>query len=76
MSSLSILPQPNILLDGSGHARIADFGLARHTLNAASMAEGQSARWTAPEVLGGMERRSTGADVFSFAMVVVEVRRN
>ena len=40
------------------------------------MAEGQSPRWTAPEVLAETETPSTEADVFSFGMVMVEVCSN
>ena len=66
-------PQPNILVDVSGHACITDFGLVRDTLGIVCVAEGQSARWTAPEVLAETGAPSTEADVFSFGMVMVEV---
>ena len=68
----------NILLDDSGHARIADFGLSVVTQNLDSMLStslhrGNAARWTAPEVLkGGVYSKE--ADVFAFAMVMIEVR--
>jgi serine/threonine protein kinase len=70
------LQQPNVLIDDSGHARIADFGLATVTQNidsgSASYQHGHTARWTAPEVLeGGIYSKE--ADVFSFAMVMIEV---
>lgn len=70
--------QPNILVDDSDHARIADFGLAKVTQNlasirSASLQHGFTPRWTAPEVLGG-GGCSKEADVFSFAMVTIEVR--
>ena len=65
--------QPNVLVDASNHARITDFGLTQDTLHAVFMAEGQSARWTAPEVLAESGTPSTEADVFSFGMVMVEV---
>ena len=70
--------QVNVLVDDSGHARIADFGLATVTQNLDSMwsisiQRGHSARWTAPEVLTG-GRYSKEADIFAFAMVVIEVR--
>ena len=70
--------QPNILMDDSGNARIADFGFTTVALNLDSVrsAQGQrgfTPRWTAPEVLkeGPHSRES---DVFSFAMVMIEVR--
>ena len=65
-------------MDDSGNARIADFGLATVTQNldstrSASCQHGYTARWTAPEVLNeGI--CSKEADVFSFAMVMIEVR--
>ena len=70
--------QPNVLVDRFGHARIADFGLATVTQNldsirSASLQRGYSPRWTAPEVLEG-GKLSKEADIFSFAMVMIEVR--
>jgi len=71
--------QPNILVDDSGHARITDFGLAAVVQNLDSMENdslprGPSARWAAPEVLVG-GKCSMEADIFSFAMVMIEARR-
>ncbi|KAF9645418.1 kinase-like protein, partial [Thelephora ganbajun] len=71
------LKGPNVLVDDSGHARIADFGLAMVTRNldsipSASCHHGHTPRWTAPEVLSD-EKYSKEADVFSFAMVMIEV---
>jgi len=72
------LGQPNIFMDDSGHARIGDFGLAMLTHNpdsvqSATLQQGYTPRWAAPEVLSkgtyGKE-----ADIFSFAMVMIEVR--
>ena len=70
--------QVNVLVDNSGHARIADFGLATVTQSldstwSISIQRGHSARWTAPEVLTG-GKYSTEADIFAFAMVMIEVR--
>jgi serine/threonine protein kinase len=74
------LGQPNILVDDSGCPRITDFGLAMVTQNQDSIRSAQgehahTARWTAPEILNDQGTYSKEADVFSFAMVVVEVRR-
>jgi serine/threonine protein kinase len=69
--------QLNILVDGSGHARIADFGLATVTqsldsIQSPSRQHGYTARWAAPEVLDeGVYSKE--ADIFAFAMVMIEV---
>ena len=65
-------------MDDSGHARIADFGLAvviqnSDSTRSDSSSGGHSPRWTAPEVLEG-GTHSKQSDVFSFAMVMIEVR--
>lgn len=71
--------QPNILVDSSGTALIADFGLALVIPNPDSTLSfprqrGHTPQWTAPEVLNdGIHSKE--ADIFSFAMVMVEVRR-
>ena len=71
--------QPNILVDDANRARITDFGLARVTQNLDSIRsgsgdQGHTARWTAPEILNEEGAHSKEADVFSFAMVMIEVR--
>ena len=70
--------QPNILMDDSGNARITDFGFTTVTLNLDSVRSAQyqrsfTARWAAPEVLKE-EPYSKESDIFSFAMVMIEVR--
>ncbi|KAF9644348.1 kinase-like protein [Thelephora ganbajun] len=72
------LKGPNILVDSAGHARITDFGLATvtrnlHSIRNASDDQGHTARWTAPEILNEEGTYSKEADVFSFAMVMIEV---
>ena len=80
-SALVLIPnQPNVLVDDTGHARITDFGFAVVTHNLDIMwgalpGDGHTARWTAPEILTGKGANSKEADVFSFAMVVIEVSR-
>ena len=72
--------QPNILVDGNHRAQLTDFGLATVTQNLDSIRstsehEGHTARWTAPEILNDVGTYSKEADVFSFAMVMIEVRQ-
>jgi len=71
------LGQQNVLVDDSGCARIADFGLAGVTqhldsIQGALCQHGDTPRWSAPEVLKG-GAYSKEADIFSFAMVITEV---
>ena len=66
-------------MDSNDHARITDFGLARATQNldsmrSASEEQGHTARWTAPEILNEQGAYSKEADVFAFAMVMIEVQ--
>ena len=70
--------QSNVLMDTTGHARITDFGLAMVAQNPDSVQNASAeyvhnVRWTAPEILDGKGTYSMGADVFSFAMVTIEV---
>ena len=71
--------QRNILMDNSGHARIVDFGLTAVTRNpdsirAASFQHGYTVQWAAPEVMvEGVHSKE--ADIFSFEMVMIEVRQ-
>jgi len=67
-------------VDDSGHARIADFGHATVVKDEDSMESdldelGYSPRWTAPEILSGQGTYSKEADIFAFAMVMIEVHR-
>ena len=64
-------------MENSGCVRIADFGLAKliknmHSLRSASLKGGLTMRWAAPEVWR-VEEHSQKADVFSLAMVMIEV---
>jgi len=71
--------QPNILVDATGHAMITDCGLAMVTQNLDSIRgapdeHGDSTRRIALEILADRGTYSKEADIFSFAMVVIEVR--
>ena len=72
--------QPNVLVDTTGRARITDFGLAMITQNpdptrTPQAEHGHGGRWIAPEILDNRGTYSKEGDVFSFAMVTIEVRR-
>ena len=71
--------QSNVLVDAAGHAQLTDFGLSAatqdmYTVRNASGEHDHSVRWIAPEILDDRSTYSKGADVFSFAMVTIEVR--
>ena len=64
-------------MDGSGRARIAGFSIATVIQDrdpAENTVDEYTARWTAPEILSEQGLYSKEADVFSFAMVTIEVR--
>jgi serine/threonine protein kinase len=66
-------------MDAAGRALITDFGLATVTksldsIRSAADGHDHTARWTAPEILSEQGTYSKEADVFSFAMVMIEVR--
>ena len=70
--------QSNILVDATGHAQITDLAFSTVTPDADAVQSpsegwGQASRWTAPEILNEEGTHSKQADVFSFAMVMVEV---
>ena len=74
------ISQHNILVDNTGRAQITDFGLAKVTQNLDSIRSTSvhdnsfTPRWTAPEVLK-IGTHSKESDIFSFAMVMVEVSK-
>ena len=64
-------------MDDSGRVRITDFGLATTPQGSApkrGFLDDHNARWTAPEILHDSGACSKEADVFAFAMVMIEVR--
>ncbi|KAG6909853.1 hypothetical protein DXG01_014881 [Tephrocybe rancida] len=76
--------KPNVLVDGAGRARLADFGISS-VLDAAivawtseqiSSSKGRTARWRAPEVLqsaGSVPTNSKESDVYALGCVVLEI---
>jgi len=70
--------QPNILVNVNGRALITDPGLAMVTQSPDSVWGAADERagtvwWIAPEILGGWGAYSKEGDVFSLAMVAIEV---
>ncbi|GAB4819878.1 hypothetical protein N2152v2_006924 [Parachlorella kessleri] len=66
------LKSGNLLLDGEGCVKLADFGLSRAAQQAGPMTGGLGTyQWMAPEVLGH-QKYSQKADVYSFSMVMWE----
>ena len=57
--------QWNIIVDDYGCPQLTDFGLAT--------TYSDTTQWTAPEILNKEGAYSAKADIFSFAMVMVEV---
>ena len=67
--------QSGILVDISGNARIADFGYLRiaRNKNADNYRIGPSL-WATPEIRLGDFQVTKESDIFSFGMVIIEVR--
>jgi len=70
--------QSNVLVD-AGQARITDFCFVTVTADmdielSTSRPRNDVLRWTAPEILNG-EKHSRESDIFSLAMVMIEVGR-
>ncbi|EQC35441.1 serine/threonine protein kinase [Saprolegnia diclina VS20] len=67
------LKSRNVLLtDAHAHAKLADFGIARHVTDESMTNAVGTYRWTAPEVLKG-KHYDTKADIYSFGMVLAEL---
>ena len=67
------------VVDNIPHARIADFGIATVTKNLDSIRtetrqDVHTPRWSAPEIIRE-QNPSKESDVYSFAMVMIEVHR-
>ena len=63
------------MVGADSRARITGFRLAQNqdVAENAPTTAGGAKRWTAPEILQGRDEPSKQADIFSFAMVMVEV---
>ena len=77
-TAVFIVYQSNVVVDADGCARIMDFRPAMVILDvdseqAISDQHARSRQWSAPEVLGG-GAISKETDIFSLAMVMIEVR--
>ncbi len=66
---------PNVLLTPARSAKLADFGLARVLLTAATAVTAcGSFDWAAPELLmGGANKVSSAADIYSFGVILWEL---
>ncbi|KAG6907607.1 hypothetical protein DXG01_008225 [Tephrocybe rancida] len=79
------LKGPNILVDDSGRARLADFGLSSisdpdilaWTSHSSAASKGGSVRWQAPELFDvendSMVKNSEASDVYAWACVCYEI---
>jgi serine/threonine protein kinase len=70
------LKGPSVLVDGEGRARITDFSFSTVFADFGSdgsIKEGHGARWAAPEILDERTPVSKSSDVYSFAMVTIEI---
>ena len=85
IAMLILSRQANVIIDGTGHARLTEYGLApiysdpSFAVAAAPGSVGTS-RWLAPEIITPARKRGTtpvieskAADVFAFGMLAVEV---
>ena len=71
--------QANVVVDASGNARITDFGHTRVAQDiilpgSADGRQGCTTRWAAPEVLRDDSQVTKESDIFSFGMVIIEVK--
>ena len=71
--------QANVVVDASGNPRITDFGHTRIAQDiippeSADYRQGFTARWAAPEVFLDDPHVTKESDIFSFGMVIIEVK--
>ena len=85
LPSHTLFIKANILIDNSGHARLADFGLlttvsdSTHSTTSSSLKNAGTTRWMSPELLdpdqfGFKDSRPTKeSDCYALGMVILEV---
>ena len=69
--------QQSVVIDASGNARITNFGhtrIARDIDQTESTGSLQLDRWVSPELLLDESHVTKESDIFSFGMVIIEVR--
>lgn len=77
VNDLIVTPQANILIDGDGNIRIADFGLSvfHDATGRKASNEYGAVRWMAPELFTDLAdfKRTKESDVYAFACTLLEV---
>ena len=68
------LKTPNVLIDGDGHAKVADFGLSKLAHDTGTMTSNgtlanNNPRWMAPEILEG-KTASRESDVYAYGVIL------